>query len=141
MARTIELEPNALVLRYSGASALTRLLGELRVPYEDIRSVRVGLDEVPSALAFRIGFSTAPLGSTRQGQFWWAGKRLFLDFEDPARAVVIELKGNRFARVAVQPDTSPEELADKLTLRSGARPASGAQGSDTDRLTGEAATA
>ena len=72
---------------------------------------------MPSALAFRVGVSTAPFGSTRQGQFWWAGKRLFLDFEDPARAVVLDLKDNRFARVAFQPDTSPEELAEKLGLR------------------------
>ena len=123
MARTIELEPDALVLGYSGVSAPARLTSEERIPYEQIRSVSVGLDEVPSAFAFRVGVSTAPFGTTRKGQFWWAGKRLFLDFEDPARAVVLDLKGHRFARVAFQPDTNPEELAEKLRLRiSAARP-------------------
>jgi hypothetical protein len=123
MARTIELEPGALVLGYSGVSAPARLTSEERIPYEQIRSVSVGLDEVPSAFAFRVGVSTAPFGTTRKGQFWWAGKRLFLDFEDPARAVVLDLKGHRFARVAFQPDTNPEELAEKLRLRiSAARP-------------------
>ena len=123
MARTIELEPDTLVLRYSGVSALARLTSEERIPYEQIRSVSVGLDEVPSALAFRVGTSTAPFADTRKGQFWWAGKRLFLDFEDPARAVVLDLKGHRFARVAFQPDTDPEELAGKLRLRiSASRP-------------------
>ena len=117
MARTIELEPDALVLRYSGISALARLASEVPVPYEQIRHASVGLDEVPSAWAFRVGVSTAPFGSRRQGQFWWAGKRVFLDLEDPARAVVLDLKGHRFARVAVEPDTSPEDLAEQIRLR------------------------
>jgi hypothetical protein len=123
MARTIELEPEGLRLGYSGVSALTRLTNEILVPYSAIRSASVGLDEVPSALALRVGLSTAPLGGTRQGQFWWAGKRLFLDFEDPARAVVLDLKGHRFARIAVQPDTSPEELAEAIRTKvSASRP-------------------
>jgi hypothetical protein len=117
VARTIELEPDDVVVSYSGVSAPARLTRELRIPYEAIRSVSVGLDEVPSALAFRVGVSTAPFGSTRKGQFWWAGKRVFLDFEDPMRTVVLDLKGNRFARVAVQPDTSPEELAQAIRER------------------------
>jgi len=117
MARTIELEPDGVTLGYTGVSALTRLTNELRIPYTAISSVSVGLAEVPSALAFRIGMSTAPFGGTRHGQFWWAGKRMFLDVEDPTRAVVLELKGHRFARVAVQPDTSPDELAEAIRER------------------------
>jgi hypothetical protein len=123
VARRIELEPNAVVLRYSGLSAPPRFLRELSIPYTAVSSVSVGLEEVPSALAFRVGLSTAPFGSTRMGQFWWGGKRVFLDFEDPARTVVLDLKGHRFARVAVQPDTSPDELAQSIRKRiSPARP-------------------
>jgi hypothetical protein len=117
VARTIDLDRDHVVLRYSGISAVTRVAREVRLPYTAIVSVSVGLDEVPSALAPRIGLSTAPIGGTRQGQFWWAGKRVFLDLEDPTRAVVLDLKGNRFARVAVQPDTSPEELAAAIRAR------------------------
>jgi hypothetical protein len=122
VARTIELEPDAVVLGYSGASALARLKNEVRIPYAAIGSVSVGLDEVPSALAFRIGVSTAPFGSRRKGQFWWAGKRVFLDLEDPARAVVLDLKNHHFARVAVQPDTSPEDLAAAIRERTSSSP-------------------
>jgi hypothetical protein len=117
VARTIELTPEEVVLGYSGLSALVRLTNEVRIPYGAVRSATVGLDEVPGALAFRMGLSTAPFGTTREGQFWWAGKRLFLDYEDPTRAVVLELKGHRFARVAVQPDTSPDELAARIRER------------------------
>jgi hypothetical protein len=117
VARTIAFEPDELVLGYSGLSALTRMQGEVRVPYTAIRSVSVGLDEVPSALAFRVGLSTAPFGGSRKGQFWWAGKRVFLDLEDPARAVVLELKGHPFARIAVEPDTEPEQLAEQIEQR------------------------
>jgi hypothetical protein len=123
VARTIDLEDDAVVIRYSGLSAPTRLTREIRIPYEQIRSVSVGLDDVPSAFAFRIGLSTAPFGSTRKGQFWWAGRRLFLDLEDPARTVVLDLKGNKAARVAVQPDTDPEVLAEQIRTRiSASRP-------------------
>jgi hypothetical protein len=117
VARTIRLEDEDLVLGYSGLSALTRARGEVRVLYEQIRSVSVGLDEVPTTLAFRVGLSTAPFGATRKGQFWWAGKRVFLDFEDPEQAVVLELKGHSFARAAVQPDTDPEDLAQQIRER------------------------
>jgi hypothetical protein len=117
VARTIELDRDHVVLRYSGVSAVTRVAREVRLPYRAIVSVSVGLEEVPSALAPRVGLSTAPIGSTRQGQFWWAGKRVFLDFEDPTRTVVLDLKGNRFARVAVQPDTSPDDLAAAIRER------------------------
>ena len=105
------------MLGYSGLAAAVRVRGEVRVPYGQIRSVSVGLDEVPSTLAFRVGLSTAPLGATRKGQFWWAGKRVFLDFEDPDRAVVLELKAHPFARIAVQPDTDPEPLAAQIRER------------------------
>jgi len=111
VGRSIRLEPDDVVLGYAGLAAVARARGEVRVPYEQIRSVSVGLDEVPSTLAFRIGLSTAPFGATRKGQFWWAGKRVFLDFDDPGQAVVLELKGHRFPRVAVQPDTAAEPLA------------------------------
>ena len=117
MARTIDLTPDEIVLEYSGVSALVRLINEVRIPYGAVRSAIVGLDEVPGALSFRVGLSTAPFGTTREGQFWWAGKRLFLDFEDPARAVVLDLKNHKFARVAVQPDTSPDELAGRIRER------------------------
>jgi hypothetical protein len=123
VARTIRLEPEAVVLGYSGLSAFTRVKGEIRVPYEQIRSASVGLEEVPSTLAFRVGLSTAPFGGSRKGQFWWAGKRVFLDFEEPERAVVLELKGHPFARIAVQPDTDPELLAEQIRERlSASRP-------------------
>ena len=70
-----------------------------------------------AALFDRVGLSTAPFGATRKGQFWWAGKRVFLDFEDPEQAVVLELKGHSFARIAVQPDTDPEPLAAQIRER------------------------
>ena len=122
MGRRIELEPDALVVRYSGIAAATRFARGLSIPYEQVRLVSVGLDDVPPALAFRVGLTTAPFGTTRKGHFWRSGRRLFLDFEDPSRAVVLDLEGNKLARVAVEPDTDPEALAGQIRERiSGAR--------------------
>ena len=118
MSRRIELEDEALVVRYEGLSAAAVLRRELRVPYEAIHSVAVGLEELPGAFAFRIGTSTAPLGATRRGTFWSGGRRQFLDVDDPERAVVLELEGQRYARVALtvdDPAATAERLRGKLS--------------------------
>jgi hypothetical protein len=120
VARSIDLTPNALAVRYSGADALLRGRRRLIVPHVAIRSVRIGFTDVPAAFALRIGLSTAPLGKSRRGTFWWNGKRMFLDFANPERAVVLELGDEQDALVAIEPDTPPDDLAAALRERSGA---------------------
>jgi hypothetical protein len=122
MARRIELAPDALVVRYEGLDRLMVLVGEVRVPYESIRLVRIGLDELPPWHAFRLGLSTAPLGDHRRGRFWVRGRSWFLDVADPQRAVVLELENGPYDVVAIEPDTDPEQLAAAIRERSPAAP-------------------
>jgi hypothetical protein len=117
MARTIELEEDDLVVRYMGASALTLLTGEVRVPFRSIRSIAVGLDKLPSALVACVGISYAPFGDTRRGIFFTRGGRIFLDLANRRRAVVLDLQGQGYARVAIEPETDPEEFAAELRER------------------------
>lgn len=121
MARTIELQELAFVVRYRGLGALLRMTGELRVPYSNIRSVRVGVESLPGALAWRVGLNTW-VTDTRRGIFWVGGKRLFLDLADRRRAVVLELEGHTYDHVAIEPDTDPEHLAEQLRARLEPRP-------------------
>ena len=74
MTRTIDLRDDALLVRYSGFSALLRLTSELRIPYDTIRSVSVGYAGSPGAFTPRIGLNAWPLGA-RRGMFWIGAER------------------------------------------------------------------
>ena len=69
MSRRIDFEDEALVVRYSGLEAVLPLVREVLIPYAAIGSVSVGLRNAPSALTFRIGYSTPPFGTTQRGRF------------------------------------------------------------------------
>jgi hypothetical protein len=116
VSRRIELTDDELAVRYDGLSAALVLTRELRVPSSAIRSVSVGLADVPGPFAFRLGLSTGPFGNTRRGRFWAGGRRLFLDVDDPERAVVLELEGHEYARVALNVD-DPESFAGQLRAK------------------------
>ena len=113
MARTIDLRDTELVVRYDGLAAAATLQRELRIPYTAIEDVRVGLFELPGPLTFRVGTSTAPFGDTRRGTFWIGRDRWFLDLSHRARVVVLDLRGHRYARVALEAD-EPERLAERI---------------------------
>ena len=116
MARRIDLLDDELKVSYDGLSAAVVLTRELEIPYSAIGSVRVGMRDLPGPFAFRIGTSTAPFGDTRRGTFWSSGRRTFLDLNDRERAVVLELEGHPYARVALGVD-DPETLAEQIRAR------------------------
>ena len=113
MARRIDFRDDALVVSYSGLDAAATLTGTVRVPYDSIQLVRVGLTDPPGALAWRIGTSMAPFGTTQRGRFRERGKWSFLDVSDRERTVVLELDGHEFRRVALTVD-DPEAVATRL---------------------------
>ena len=113
MARRIDFRDDALVVAYSGLDAAATLTGNVRVPYDAIRLVKVGLTDPPGALAWRIGTSMPPFGTTQRGRFRERGKWSFLDVSDRERTVVLELDGHEFRRVALTVD-DPETVAAQL---------------------------
>jgi hypothetical protein len=117
VSRSIEQTPDALVVNYTGLYRLLCLRHRVTVPYRSIGSVAVGGIEVPGTFARRTGLSWGFFNNTRRGTFWSGGRRMFLDFADPARAVVLELTGERDDVVAIEPNESPEELAAALRER------------------------
>jgi hypothetical protein len=123
MARRIELLDEELHVHYSGLSLAAAAKRDLHVSYEAIRSVRIGLESLPGTFAVKLGASTAPFGATRRGTFWTGGRRVFLDLNDPERAVLLELEGQDYARVALNVD-DPEGFAERLRakLSPGRRP-------------------
>jgi len=74
MSRRIDLEEDALVVRYSGLDAAATLAGEVRIPYSAIGSASIGLTDPPGLLALRVGLSPLPFGKTQRGRFREGGK-------------------------------------------------------------------
>jgi hypothetical protein len=116
VARRIELLDDELHVHYDGLSSLAAAKRDIHVPYDAVRDVRIGLEELPGTFAIKLGTNTAPFGETRRGTFWSGGRRMFLDVNDAERTLVLELEGNRFARVALTVD-DPETLAAELRAR------------------------
>jgi hypothetical protein len=111
--RRIDFDDDALVIRYGTLDAILRTVGEVRVPYASIGSISIGLHDPPRALAFRIGYSTPPFGTTQRGRFREQGSWSFIDVDDRERAVVLDLSGHRFRRVALTVD-DPEAFTTRL---------------------------
>jgi hypothetical protein len=116
VSRRIDLEQDALVIRYAGLARAATMVAEVRVPYESIASISIGLHDAPGALALRLGLSTPPFGMTQRGRFREHGKWSFLDVDDRERAVVIDLTGHSYRRVVLTVD-DPEALAAGLRER------------------------
>ncbi len=116
MPRRIDLLDDALLVRYSGAAALSGLRRQVRVPYASIRSIGIGLREAPGALAWRVGLSTPPFGTRHHGRVREGGRWSFLDVHDRERTVVLELEGHELGRVALSVD-DPQTLAQQLRER------------------------
>jgi len=116
MSRRIDFEDDAFVVRFHGLDALTILKRELRFPYTAIGSVSIGLTDPPGLLAFKIGLSTPPFGTTQRGRFREHGRWSFLDVDDRERAVVLDLTGHEYRRVVLTVD-DPESFLQKLRER------------------------
>ena len=116
MPRRIDLEGDALVVRYTGLAAAAVLTDRVRVPYASIRALRAGVSQLPGPFAVRIGLSTAPLGNTRRGRFRGGGQWSFWDVDDPERTIVIDLEGERYASVVLTVD-EPHALLQRIDKR------------------------
>jgi hypothetical protein len=116
VSRRIDLLEDALLVRYGGLDAVTTLTRTVRVPYASIAGVTVGLRDAPGLLAWRIGLSTPPFGTTQRGRFRERGTWSFLDVHDRERTLVLDLAGHGYGRVALTVD-EPQALAEQLRAR------------------------
>jgi len=116
VSRRIDFEDEALVIRFDGLGALTTLTRKVRIPHTAIGSVSIGLHDPPGLLAWKIGLSTPPFGTTQRGRFRERGRWSFFDVDDRERAVVLDLSGHEYRRVVLTVD-DPESFFQKLHAR------------------------
>ena len=114
MARIVEVNPDAVVVRLTGWAALGALKRELRVPLGAITAVSTTRYD---ATGLRLGGAAIPWTDIRAGRFRRDGRWTFLSFEDRDRVLTLELDrsvpGAEYDVVAVGVD-DPAALAAEI---------------------------
>ena len=100
MAR-VRIDAGTLIVEMEGLNRLWALKSRLRIPMSHVR----GATADPGVVRERRGVRTAGAyfpGIITAGTFRHEGERVFWDVRDPSGAVVIELDGDRYARLILQ---------------------------------------
>ncbi|MEU9400434.1 hypothetical protein [Streptomyces sp. NPDC048242] len=102
MAR-ITVEGSTLVVEMEGLDKLWALKSRLDIPLANVRGATADPGIVKEPKGFRAPGSHFP-GLLVAGSFHTKGEWVFWDVKDGARAVVVELADERYARLVVEVD-------------------------------------
>ncbi|AXG77499.1 hypothetical protein [Streptomyces paludis] len=97
-----ETTPAALVIRLEG---LRRTFGRRRpltIPWANVQQVYADERVARAYPGARWGVATHFPGVITLGSFRRAGRRTFWDVRDPARAIVVELSGEKYDRLVLE---------------------------------------
>ncbi|MEU0565476.1 hypothetical protein ABZ297_08810 [Nonomuraea sp. NPDC005983] len=99
----VHIDGDALVVVIEGLDKLWALKSRLTIPLSNVR----GATNDPGVIAERKGIrapGTHLPGVITAGTFHLDGERIFWDVQNPAKAIVIQLADERYARLVVQVD-------------------------------------
>jgi hypothetical protein len=117
VARTVRVDPDAVVVRLTGWTALAALKREVRVPIGAIRSLSTGRY---GPMGIRVVGTAVPWTGIRGGRFRLNGRWTFLSFDDRDKVLTLELDrtvpGAGYDRVAVGVD-APDAVAAEIDAR------------------------
>ncbi len=102
MAR-IEIDGDDLVVTIEGLNKLWALKSTLTIPLANVRGATADPGIIKEPKGIRAPGAHLP-GVITAGTFHLDGDRVFWDVRDPAKAVVIELADERYARLVLQVD-------------------------------------
>lgn len=97
----VSIDEGALVIEIEGMDKLWALKSRMEIPLGNVR----GATADPGAGRDRKGmrvYGTHWPGVIVAGTFHVDGERVFWDVRDPAKAVVIELRDERYARLVIE---------------------------------------
>ncbi len=97
---TVDVEDDRVVIRLSGRHAVMALARQLTVPVSAVRDARVERDGWNIDLGWRVGGTSVPR-RLAFGRFRNKGVRTFAALYAGEPAVVLELEGDHWNRVAV----------------------------------------
>ncbi|MFI7597296.1 hypothetical protein [Actinoplanes sp. NPDC049681] len=99
----VRISDGTLIVEIEGLDKLWALKSRLEIPLGNVRGATVDPGIVKEPKGLRAPGAHIP-GVITAGTFHIDGERVFWDVRDPARAVVIELADERYARLVVQVD-------------------------------------
>jgi hypothetical protein len=115
---TVDIEGADLVVRVEGMDKLWALKSSLTIPLANVRGATADPGIVKDPKGVRAPGTYVP-GVVVAGTFHHEGERVFWDVRDPAKAVVIELADEQYARLVVQVEDprATVERIEKATTR------------------------
>ncbi len=107
----IELTPQALIVHITGADRLWALKSRLEIPLAHVVGATQAPDEARAWFkGIRLGGTHVP-GVLSAGIFHLHGDRVFWDVHDPHKAIAIELKDDRYARLVIEVEDPAATIA------------------------------
>ncbi|NUR70330.1 MAG: hypothetical protein HOU81_05890 [Hamadaea sp.] len=99
----VGIDGATLVVEIEGMDKLWALKSRLEIPLANVRGATADPGVISESKGIRTAGTHMP-GVITAGTFRVDGERIFWDVRDPAKAVVIELRDERYARLIVQVD-------------------------------------
>ncbi|NUT47901.1 MAG: hypothetical protein HOV94_11415 [Saccharothrix sp.] len=114
----VHIDGDDLVVTIEGLNKLWALKSTLTIPLANVRGATADPGIVKEPKGIRAPGAHLP-GVITAGTFHLDGDRVFWDVRDPAKAVVIELADERYARLVLQVDDprTTVELVEGVTRR------------------------
>ena len=102
MAASIEVTRDSLVVHIEGMDRLWSLKSTLEIPLANVVSAASVSAEARNWLhGIRVGGTHVP-GVITAGSFYSHGQQVFWDVHDPDKAIGIELRDERYARLVIE---------------------------------------
>lgn len=100
---TVSIVDDRLVVELKGLDRFWALKSRLSIPLSNVRGASADPGMIREPKGLRAGGTHVP-GVITAGTFHLDGERVFWDVRDAARAVVIELRDEKYARLVIQVD-------------------------------------
>ena len=97
----VSIEGGDLIVEMEGWDKLWALKSRLTIPLSNVRGATADPGMAREPKGWKLAGSQVP-GVITAGSFRQDGERVFWDVHDPAKAVVIELADERFARLVIE---------------------------------------
>jgi hypothetical protein len=102
MAASVEVSGDSLVVHIEGADRLWAIKSRLEIPLANVVSAAAASVEARSWLhGIRVGGAHIP-GVVSAGRFYSDGQLVFWDVHDADKAIGIELRDERYARLVIE---------------------------------------
>ncbi|MGN6794355.1 MAG: hypothetical protein ACTHJW_18375 [Streptosporangiaceae bacterium] len=106
MTASISIKDGSLSIDLKGADKLWALKSRLEIPVANVAGAAPAEAEARKWLhGVRLGGTHIP-GVISAGRFYEHGSWVFWDVHDPAKAIAIALRGNRYSKLVVEVTTS-----------------------------------